>query len=111
MSIYIDKPYSLKEFYDYDTFPESKGLGILSWKFFTRDFDSVDLKLTNEIKHICETHLEKLIDLRPYMIENPESVNKFDYLPKIHSRFLNLHLRHLIVTNPISGHLEGMITR
>ena len=109
--VQIDKPFNLKEFYDFDSFPESKGFSILSWKLFTRDFKSLDAKCTGEIAHICENHLEKLVDLRPYMIENPETCNKHDFLPKILNRFLNLHLRHLIVVNPNNGGLEGMITR
>jgi CBS domain-containing protein len=84
---------------------------VLPWTEFTRDFESLDLKLTPSISHICEKHSEKLVDLRPYMIENPETCTKWDFLPKILSRFQHLHLRHLIVVNPVTGHLEGMITR
>jgi hypothetical protein len=77
----------LKHFYDFDSFPESKGFSILSWKLFTRDFKALDKKCTGEIAHICESHLDKLVDLRPYMIENPEICHKHDFLPKILSRF------------------------
>lgn len=45
------------------------------------------------------------------MIESPEVCTKFDFLPKIVARFRHLHLRHLVVTNPFNGQLEGMITR
>jgi len=111
VSIYIDRPFNLKEYYDYDSFPESKGVGVIPWQAFARDFDGLDKTCTPEISEICERHVEKLVDLRPYMIENPETCTKFDFLPKIHLRFTQLHLRHLIVVNPITGHLEGMITR
>jgi H+/Cl- antiporter ClcA len=87
MSLYIDKPFNLKAYYDFDCFPESTGFQILDWRLFCRPFDSLDLKLTPEVQQICGTHLEKLIDLRPYMIENPETCNKFDFLPKILMRF------------------------
>lgn len=111
ISILGERPFDIKEYYDYDSFPESKGFSILPWQCFTRDFEGIDLKINSEISHLCETHLEKLVDLRPYMIENPETCTKFDFLPKILSRFRNQHLRHLIVVNPTTGWLEGMITR
>jgi CBS domain-containing protein len=105
------KPFSLKEFYDYDTFPKSTGAAVLPWTDFTRDFMSLDIKMTPTHQQICEDHLEHLIDLRPYMIENPEQVNRFDFLPKILSRFRHMHLRHMCVVNPNDGRLEGVITR
>jgi CBS domain-containing protein len=111
ISLYVDKPFNLKEYYDFDSFPESKGFSILPYQNFTRDFLALDEKCTSEIAHICESHLDKLVDLRPYIIENPETCTKFDFLPKILSRFQHLHLRHLPVVNPVNGQLEGMITR
>lgn len=45
------------------------------------------------------------------MIENPETINKYDMLPKILRRFLHMQLRHLIVVNPVTGFMEGIITR
>lgn len=92
-------------------FPESTGHSVLSWECFTRDFKSLDLKLTSELIHVCENNEEKLIDLRPYMITNPETCTTFDFLPKIHSRFRNMHLRHMIVVNPTNNRLQGIITR
>jgi hypothetical protein len=77
----------LKHFYDYDSFPESKGYAVLGWENFTRDFDGLDLTVTTEIREICEKHMDKLVDLRPYMIENPETCTKFDFLPKVLNRF------------------------
>jgi len=109
--VIVDKPFVLKDFYDYDQFPESKGYSVLSWTHFTRDFLGLDKVVTNELHDICEKQSDKLVDIRPYMIENPETCTKFDFLPKILSRFTSMHLRHLIVVNPVTGHLEGMITR
>ena len=113
ISLYAEnqKPFSISNFYDYDSFPESKGFQIISWSNFTRAFDGLDLKCTQEITEICEKHLDKLVDLRPYMIENPEICSKFDTLPRIVARFMNMHLRHLIVVNPTNDRLEGIITR
>lgn len=67
--------------------------------------------MNQQIEDICSNHTDKLIDLRPYMIQNPETVNRYDFLPKILARFRHMHLRHLVVTNPANGNLEGMITR
>lgn len=52
-----------------------------------------------------------MVDLRPYIIENPEMCTRFDYLPKILKRFRHMNLRHIIVVNPVNGTIEGMITR
>jgi hypothetical protein len=72
---------------------------------------SLDIAMSPEVKQICEDHLDHIIDLRPYMIENPEKCQKYDFLPKILARFRHLHLRHLCVINPINGELDGLITR
>ena len=106
-----NKPYNRKTYYDIDSFPESSSLSQLPWTDFTRDFLSLDKKLDKHAEHICNQQLDKLVDLRPYMIENPETVTKFDFLPKVLDRFRHMHLRHLIVVNPTNNHLEGMITR
>jgi len=52
--------------------PESVNAAVLPWSDFTRDFLSLDIAMTPEVKQICQDHLNDLIDLRPYMIENPE---------------------------------------
>ena len=85
ISLYAEnqKPFSLSDFYDYDSFPESKGFSIIPWTHFTRAFDGLDLKMNQEVNDICEKHLDKLVDVRPYMIENPEICSKFDTLPRI----------------------------
>jgi hypothetical protein len=106
-----EKTFTLKEFYDYDSFPESTGSAVLPWTDFTRDFMSLDIAMTPEVKHLCENNMDGWVDLRPYMIENPEKCTRYDFLPKILARFRHMHLRHLCVTNPTDGTLEGMITR
>ena len=106
-----NKPYNHKTYYDYDNFPESSGHSCLPWTDFTRPFMSLDLKLDKLVEHICNQHVDKLVDVRPYMIENPETVTRYDLLPKILGRFRLMHLRHLTVVNPTNNHLEGMITR
>lgn len=106
-----EKNFTLKEFYDYDDFPESTGSAILPWTEFTRDFMSLDIAMTPAVKQYCEDTPDSWIDLRPYMIENPEKCTRYDFLPKVLARFRHMHLRHLCVTNPTNGQLEGVITR
>ena len=72
---------------------------------------SLDLPMTPEIRQICEAHSDSMIDLRPYMIENPEKCQRYDFLPKVLARFRHMHLRHLCVVNPNDGSLDGVITR
>jgi len=84
---------------------------ILSWQHFRVNYDSLDKKLDDVVIETCEKNGEELIDLRSYMIEHPETCTQLDFLPKILARFRALHLRHIVVTNPYSGHAHGIITR
>lgn len=54
---------------------------------------------------------DKMIDIRPYMIETPNIAVTTDRLQKINDFFRHMHLRMLPVTNPGTGALEGIITR
>ena len=105
------KPFDYKKYFDYDAFPESQADVLISWRKFTRDFTSLDLKLDKALETQCQSAPDKLVDLRPYMIENAEHCTRFDFLPKILARFRHLHLRHMVVVNPQNNQLEGMITR
>ena len=101
----------MKMILDYDKYPEPEDSSPLQWFDFTVPFSSQDRELGCTLPNICEQNLDRLVDLRPYMIEDPETCNKHDFLPKIVARFRHLHLRHLVVTNPFNGKIEGMITR
>jgi len=105
----VNKKFNISTYYEYESFPDQRGG--LSWRKFTTPFEGLDLHTNQKIKDQCIADQNKLIDLRPYMVENPETITKFDFLPKILRRFINQHLRHLIVVNPITGLLEGMVTR
>jgi CBS domain-containing protein len=105
----VNKKFDLTSYYEYNSFPDAKEG--LSWLKFTTPFVGKDYLTNQKIKEQCHADQNKLIDLRPYMVENPETITKFDFLPKILRRFQHQHLRHLIVVNPITGLLEGMITR
>lgn len=60
---------------------------------------------------IAETFPEKLIDLRPYMIEYPYVVLTTDKLPKVLEMFRHMHLRALPVNDPNSGRPVAVMTR
>ena len=80
---------------------------------FTSGFDMKDFKLSDKDIHKCTSVEVKdmLIDLRPYMIEQPPVCLKLDFLPSIVNKFRDLHLRHLIVSSSDNGTVDGIITR
>jgi len=45
------------------------------------------------------------------MIETPFQAQTTDKMQKLLDIFRHMHLRHLLVTNPANGELEGIITR
>ena len=106
-----EDPYACEDVLDSNDYPITKDADMLTYENFVRHYTSLDLKIDDELRAIHDVDKSKLIDLRPYMIEEAESVNKFDYLPKIVDKFRNLHLRHLIVTDIYTGEVIGMINR
>ena len=82
----------------------------LPWELFNPDYYSHDREF-KDVADICEDNLEKMIDVRPYLIETPYLAQSTDKLQKILDVFRHMHLRSLPVTNPGSGALEGIITR
>ena len=65
---------------DAEKFPETPYPLILPWKHFCRDFWSNDLKVTREIKAVCEYYENYMVDFRPYLIESPVTVFTTDSL-------------------------------
>ena len=82
----------------------------LPWHHFNSDFYSNDREYA-EVADICDMNSDKMIDVRPYMIETPWLAQSTDRLQKINDMFRHMHLRMLAVTNPGTGALEGIITR
>lgn len=82
----------------------------LTWYDFNSNFYSSDRKF-EEVKGICEKYPYKVIDLRPYMVRYPYSVQSTDNLNKCLELFRHMHLRALPVISPHNGKLEGIITR
>ena len=106
-----NSPFLMASVLDCDVYPNTDDKDTLEWEHFTVPFASLDREYTDSFGDLCDKHIEELVDLRPYMIENPEQCTKFDFLPKLVARFRHLHLRHLVVTNSFTGEPEGMITR
>lgn len=63
----------------------------LPWHLFNCDFWSRE-RVYAEVKDICENHADRLIDLRPYMIEEPHVVFITDKLKKVLDLFRFFHL-------------------
>lgn len=83
---------------------------LLDWRLFNVDFYSSDRQYS-EIERVVEENLDKMIDIRPYIIDTPYLAQSTDRLPKVLDVFRHMHLRTLPVTNPGTGSLEGVITR
>ena len=82
----------------------------LPYFYFNTDFYSNDREY-DEVADIRDSNSDKMIDVRPYMIETPYLAQSTDRLQKIIDIFRHMHLRSLPITNPGTGELEGIITR
>lgn len=87
-----------------------KTANALPWHTFNCDVWCNPRKY-EEVHEICQTHSERLIDLRPYMIEEPHVVFKTDKLTKCLELFRHLHLRALPVIDPGDGTPVAVLTR
>jgi CBS domain-containing protein len=96
---------------DVHIYQETNESDILPWQYFTRDFWSNDLPVDNLIENVLQLNKNEMLDLRPYIIENPITVFVNDPLIKLVDLFRKMHLRHMIVINPSNGKLCGIITR
>ena len=57
---------------DQDIYLPSEDKDILQWEHFTVPFASLDREYSDSFAELCNKNKDKLVDLRPYMIENPE---------------------------------------
>ena len=56
-------------------------------------------------------HEGEWIDLRPYMIELPQKLSRFNTLSKALELFRTYHLRHLVIVNAQDDSIAGILTR
>lgn len=83
---------------------------VLDWHHFNVNLWSTQRKM-KDVSTICSQFSQKLVDLRPYMIEEPYVVHITDKLPKVLSMFRHFHLRALPVIDPNDGSPVACITR
>jgi len=82
----------------------------MEWQAFNTDLWSTDRQL-EEVADICALNKHKLVDLRPYLIEEPFFVTTMDKLPKVLDLFRSFHLRALPVIDPNNGMPVAVLTR
>ena len=82
----------------------------LPWHKFNADFWSTERTFA-EVKDICEAHGDRLVDLRPYMIEEPHVVFITDKIKKVLDLFRHFHLQSLPVIDPNDGSPVAQLTR
>ena len=99
------------DLFDNEIYPKTRTEDIVPWDQFTRDFESKDIEYDAHYQAICEANKDKLIDFRPYCINNPFVVMTTDFISKACELFRKMHLRQLIVVHPSNGSLCGVITR
>lgn len=111
---FIDRSNTITQFsnladeVDYPNMPKALHL---NWRLFCRDYQSKDKEVTKEINELCHFYKGYKVDFRPYLIENPTSVLSTDNLENCVDLFRTMHLRHLLVLDPESAKLRGIITR
>ena len=82
----------------------------LDWTEFNCDLWSTQLTYES-IARTADKFKDKLVDLRPYMIEAPYVVHTTDKMPKVLQYFRHFHLRSLPVIDPADGKPIAMLTR
>jgi hypothetical protein len=82
----------------------------MDWRAFNTDLWSTDRDY-EEVADICAMNRNKLVDLRPYLIEEPFFVTTMDKLPKVLDLFRSFHLRALPVIDPNNGMPVAVLTR
>ena len=82
----------------------------MHWRDFNTDFWSSDRNF-EEVADICALNRKRLVDLRPYLIEDPFFVTTTDKLPKVLDFFRSFHLRAIPVIDPNNGMPVAVLTR
>jgi len=83
---------------------------VLPWYKLNVDMWSSQRQMS-EVADICGRYSHKLIDMRPYMIEEPYIIHTTDKLPKVLELFRHFHLRALPVIDPNDGLPVAVLTR
>ena len=106
---HAESDFSLR--YDADHgFTETPDDMIVDWRLFNKNLESSEPDITLAIEVIKENPEEK-IDLRPYMIEYPMTVRRYESLINVVEKFRQHNLRTLPVVSYVDQSLIGIITR
>jgi CBS domain-containing protein len=93
---------------DYEKYPLQDTM--LHWTEVNQDFSSIPRNFL-DVAVICQQNPNVRLDLRPYMIERPYSVELHDNIDKVMNIFKFMHLRQLPVVKQSNGQIQGIITR
>ena len=92
-------------------FPETPVHKILPFHYFNEAAITKDTDATFVKDNILDKYEDELVDMRPYMIRYPYTIQVHDNLRKAVEMFRHFHLRHLCVTNPGDNTVRGIVTR
>jgi len=91
-------------------FPPTPPEDLIHWSRFNSNIYSDEMSAKAALAAI-EGHDEEWIDLRPYMIEQPQKLSRYATVAKALDIFRTYHLRHLLVVDPEDDSLSGILTR
>ena len=83
----------------------------IPWDSINTDYTFADVRKFSDVEHICDQNGDKLIDMRPYMLERPYHLSPKDKLQKIVDLFRQMHLRQIPIVKDSNGEVVGIITR
>lgn len=100
--------------FDYDAqngYPETPEDLKLDWVHFNADILSTEWDTKAVVSDVVDANPDAMVDLRPYMIEGPQSVTMQTKFYRVLEQFRLNHLRHMPVVDPSTGKIKGIITR
>ena len=71
---------------------------VVDWRLFNKNLESSEPDISKAIE-VIKNHPEQKIDLRPYMIEYPMTVRRYETLTKVVEKFRQHNLRTLPVVS------------
>ena len=90
--------------------PETPKDQLVPWHIFNEDIYSTELVGKEELE-ACDSHSDALIDVRPYLVDDPIRVQTYSKMQNILDIFRLHHLKSIPVIESDSGELKGIITR
>lgn len=91
-------------------FPDTPPEELIHFRKFNSNIYSDELDAKEALEGLSGFE-EEWIDLRPYMIEDPQKLSQHTTVAKTLEVFRTYHLRTLIIVNPEDDSIVGIITR